>query len=116
MLIALLISFVICNITLKPLFSRIRPYEYVEGIKLLINKPDDFSFPSGHSSSSFAAALSLWFYNKKWGRVCIVTASVIAFSRLYLHVHFPSDVIFGIMIGVMSSYIARRLISKTKLF
>ncbi len=115
-LIALLINFIICNITLKPLIARTRPYEYVEGIKLLINKPNDFSFPSGHSSSSFAAAFSVWLYKKKWGRMTIVIASFIAFSRLYLYVHFPTDVVFGIMIGVFSSFIARYLISKAKLF
>jgi undecaprenyl-diphosphatase len=114
-LLALLINFVICNITLKPLIARTRPYEYVEGIKLLINRPKDFSFPSGHSSSSFAAAFSVWFYNKKWGRMSLVIASFIAFSRLYLHVHFPTDVVFGIMIGIFSSFTARYLISKMNL-
>ena len=115
-LLALLINLVICNITLKPLVARTRPYEYIEGIKLLINKPKDFSFPSGHSSASFAAAFSVWLYNKKWGRVSLVIASLIAFSRLYLHVHFLTDVMFGILIGVFASFVARLLITKIKLF
>ena len=115
-LLALLINFIMCNITLKPLIARTRPYEYAESIKLLINKPKDFSFPSGHSSSSFAAAFSVWLYNKKWGRVSLVIASLIAFSRLYLHVHFLTDVIFGIMLGILASIVAKFIVSKTKLF
>jgi len=113
-LLALLISFVICNLTLKPIISRIRPYEYIEDIKLLIGKPKDFSFPSGHSSSSFCAAFSVWLKNKKIGTVCIIIAGLIAFSRLYLHVHFPSDVLVGIAIGILSAISANLIIEKSQ--
>lgn len=115
-LLALLINLIICNITLKPLFARVRPYEYVEGLRLLIEKPHDFSFPSGHSAASFAAATAMQLNFKKWGIPFLVIAFLIAFSRLYLHVHFPSDVIFGILLGILSAYISYRLISKTKFF
>lgn len=115
-LLALLINLIICNITLKPLFARVRPYEYVEGLRLLIEKPHDFSFPSGHSAASFAAATAMHFNFKKWGIPFLVIAFLIAFSRLYLHVHFPSDVIFGILLGILSAYISYRLISKIKFF
>ncbi len=112
MLFALLINFIICNITLKPLVARIRPYEYVSDIKLLVNKLSDFSFPSGHSSSSFAAALALWLNNKKWGRVSFIIAGLIAFSRLYLFVHFPSDVLAGIILGIFSGFVAYKILNK----
>lgn len=108
---ALLINLIICNLSLKPLIARIRPYEYAEGIKLLINTPKDFSFPSGHSSSSFAGAFCVWFANKKWGMACIILAGLIAFSRLYIYVHFPSDVVAGIAVGILSAFIAKALIS-----
>ncbi len=116
MLLALLINFVICNLSLKPLVARIRPYEYVSDINLLINTPSDFSFPSGHSSSSFAAAFGLWLNNRKWGRVCLVIAGMIAFSRLYLFVHFPSDVLAGIILGIFSGFMAYKILIKKQSF
>lgn len=115
-LLALLINLIICNITLKPLFARIRPYEYVDGLKLLIEKPHDFSFPSGHSAASFAASMALYLNFKKTGIPFLVIAFLIAFSRLYLHVHFPSDVICGILLGIASAFVSCKLVSKTKLF
>ncbi|MBO5743874.1 MAG: phosphatase PAP2 family protein [Clostridia bacterium] len=114
-LLALLINLIICNLSLKPLIARVRPYEYAEGIKLLINEPHDFSFPSGHSSSSFAAAFSVWYTNRKWGTVCALLAGLIAFSRLYLYVHFPSDVLFGILIGILSAFAAKSVVGKSHL-
>lgn len=112
MLLALLINFIICNLSLKPLVARIRPYEYVSDIKLLVNKLSDFSFPSGHSSSSFAAAFALCLNNKKWGKVCLIIAGLIAFSRLYLFVHFPSDVLAGIILGIFSGFMAYKILNK----
>ncbi len=115
-LLALLINLIICNITLKPFFARIRPYEYVEGLKLLIEKPHDFSFPSGHSAASFAASAALFMNYKKEGIPFLILAFLIAFSRLYLHVHFPSDVICGILLGIAAAFVSCNLISKTKFF
>jgi len=72
-------------------------------VVLLIPRPGDFSFPSGHASASFAAAYALWFSRKKiklW-IPALILAALIAFSRLYLYVHFPSDVVAGIMLGWM---------------
>ena len=97
--IALLLSLIVCNLTLKPIVNRIRPYDIKEGIELLITKPHDASFPSGHSSASFAAAVAMVLYNKKIGIPAVVLASLIAFSRLYLYVHFPTDVLGGVILG-----------------
>lgn len=115
MLLALLLDFVIANLTLKPIFARIRPFEYVDGIKLLVDKPLDFSFPSGHSFASFAAADSVFLFHKKEGICLFILASFIAFSRLYLYVHFPTDVICGVVFGIGVSHLAKFVINKTKI-
>lgn len=108
---ALILSLIFCNITIKPLVERVRPYDIKEGIELIISKPTDFSFPSGHTSASFAAAIALFACNKKWGSAAIALASIIAFTRLYLYVHFPTDVLGGMVLGalcgVMSYYIIK---------
>lgn len=108
---ALLLSLIVCNIAVKPLVGRIRPYDLREGIEIIISRPTDFSFPSGHASASFAAAAALFAYDKKWGAGALVLAALIAFSRLYLYVHYPSDVfagtLLGILFGAMAYYIVK---------
>jgi len=96
---ALILSLIFCNLTLKPLISRARPYEIAEGIKLIISPPGDYSFPSGHTSASFAGAVAVFIHNKKFGSIALVLAGLIAFSRLYLYVHFPTDVLGGAIVG-----------------
>lgn len=110
-LIALGIETICCNLVLKPLVARIRPCDINATIQLLIARPTDFSFPSGHTGSSFAAASALLFsHNKLWIPATIL-AVLIAFSRLYLYVHYPSDVFAGALIGIICGwsgyYIAR---------
>ena len=94
---ALLAGLLICNILLKPLCARIRPFDFQllhfgKTIPLLIPAPTDYSFPSGHTIASFEAATVLLLYRRKWGIAAMVLAAVIAFSRLYLYVHYPSEV------------------------
>lgn len=108
-LLSLAIMFLSCNIILKNLFMRARPFTH-NGFELIIPKPSDYSFPSGHSAASFAAAVSVFMYNKKWGRFFIALAVMIAFSRLYLYVHFVSDVVAGIAIGILSALLARAML------
>lgn len=100
-LLALLLSFIVVNLCLKPLVMRVRPYEVNQSIKLAVDALKDYSFPSGHASASFAAAVAMCFWNKRFGALAIVLASIISFSRLYLYVHYPSDVIAGIVIGII---------------
>lgn len=102
---ALLLNLLLCNLTLKPLVARIRPYDLKQGIELIIDAPHDFSFPSGHTSASFAAAFAVFFHNKKWGAGALAFASLIAFSRLYLYVHFPTDILGGIVVGAITAAI-----------
>ncbi len=116
--ISLLLSLIFCNLTIKPLVARIRPYDLKEGIELIISKPTDFSFPSGHTSASFAAAVAMVLYNKKIGISALVLAALIAFSRLYLYVHFPTDVLGGVIIGSLCAvgayFISKLLFKKIK--
>ena len=98
---SLILCGLIGNVGLKNIVGRLRPCDVNTSIKLLIARPTDFSFPSGHAMTSFAPAVVLMFMNKKIGSAALVLASIIAFSRLYLYVHYPSDVIAGALIGSM---------------
>ncbi len=113
---ALLIGLLVCNVTMKPLFARIRPYdlkaEMGQSITLLIEAQHDFSFPSGHTLASFEAATAITIYNKKWGIAALVLATLIAFSRLYLYVHYVTDVLFSVAAGIGIAFLAAWLVKK----
>ena len=93
-----------CNVVLKPLVARVRPCDLNPEVRLLIPRPEDFSFPSGHTASSFAAVSALYFGKSRLWAPAGVLAAAIAFSRLYLYVHFPSDVLAGALIGSMAGW------------
>lgn len=97
---SLILCFIIGNLLLKPFIARIRPYD-LNPVSLLISAPRDFSFPSGHTYTSFAAATAIFFHKKSWGIAALVLSTMIAFSRLYLYVHYPTDVLVGILLGVL---------------
>ena len=97
--IAMACGFLVGNMGLKNLFARIRPYDMVE-VEMLVEHLSDFSFPSGHTLVSFNAAIALHHYHRKWGIAAVVLASVIAYSRLYLFVHYPTDVVAGVLLAV----------------
>ncbi len=107
--IALAFGFIVVNLTLKPLVARVRPYVFDSTITLLISPETDFSFPSGHTLASFEGAVSIFLYNKKFGIAAILLASLIAFSRLYLMVHYPMDVLAGILLGSAIAIVAFKL-------
>ena len=89
------------NLLLKPLIGRIRPFNVQDAITLLIAAPLDYSFPSGHTLCSVIGAYMLTAANRKFGLAAIPLAALIAFSRLYLYVHFPSDVLASLSIGML---------------
>ena len=112
--IALLLGLLLCNLTLKPLCHRPRPYDYQyevfgKTIPLLIERQHDFSFPSGHTIASFEGAGVIWLNNKKWGIAALALASLIAFSRLYLYVHYPTDVLASVALGFALAYLGNWL-------
>ena len=98
--IAMACGYLIGNMGMKNLFARTRPYDVVVEVELLVAKLHDFSFPSGHTLVSFEAATALWFYHRKWGIAAFVLATLIALSRLYLFVHYPTDVLVGAVLGI----------------
>jgi len=103
---ALVFGLIICNLTLKPLVARIRPYDVNTAVSLLVERMHDFSFPSGHTVASFEGAGVLMIRDKRFGIPALILAILIAFSRLYLYVHFPSDVLVGIILGLLFAFLA----------
>lgn len=117
MAIAMVIGLLVCNVTLKPLVMRPRPYDYQADvfhkiIPLLVEKQHDFSFPSGHTIASFEAATVIAIHNKKWGIAAMVLAVLIAFSRMYLYLHYPTDVLASVVLGIAFAYLGNWLAGK----
>ena len=121
MMLALMMGLLICNIWLKPTVARIRPYDFqmeyfMKEIPLLAGAMHDFSFPSGHTIASFEAAVVILLNNKKLGIPAMILAVLIAFSRLYLYVHYPTDVIFSVFLGsafaLLGNWLAGKIMGK----
>lgn len=126
MAIALILSLIFCNGIMKHLWARPRAFWVVgqnfvvgnefENLYGIFNSIQDYSFPSGHSSASFAAAVSIFMWRKKEGSAALVLAALIAFSRLYFTVHYPTDVlvgtITGALYGVAAYFIVKALMNK----
>lgn len=113
---ALLMGVIICNVTMKPLIARPRPYDLKAEmgitIPLIVERMHDFSFPSGHTIASFEASVVLLMNDKRLGIPAVILAILIAFSRLYLYVHYPTDVIFSVIAGSLFAILANYLIKK----
>lgn len=98
---ALVLDVVSCNLLIKPLVGRIRPFAVSPTAPaLLVAPPTDASFPSGHTAASFAAVAALYFMGDPLWKPALAVALVIAFSRLYLYVHWPSDILGGLILGI----------------
>ncbi len=114
--VSLLIDLALCNGLLKNLIARTRPYDVNPDIVLLVSKPGDYSFPSGHAAASFTVVGALAANKSKlWIPACVLSA-VIALSRLYLYVHYPTDVlggaVCGILFGFLGAWLTRIILSK----
>ena len=107
---ALIVDLILCNVILKPLVARIRPFDVNTAIQLIIAKPQDYSFPSGHTAASVASVVALYLAGEKrlW-KIALILACFIAFSRMYLYVHYPTDVLGGAVVGVISGYIGYKV-------
>ena len=109
MLVAIAVTFVIGNLIVKNLFHRERPYVQVPELDALriIAKPSEYSFPSGHTMNGFTASITMLFWDKRFGIPAVVVAAIIAFSRMYNIVHFPTDILAGVGIGIISACIVQ---------
>lgn len=104
---SLIFGAIVTNLLLKNIVARPRPFAEIEALIPLIAKPTDFSFPSGHTTASFAVALVMFrMLPKKIGIPAVVLAALVAFSRLYLGVHYPTDVLVGFLVALMGSTVA----------
>lgn len=110
--VALLIDVVLVNGLIKNLAARTRPYVVNPDIALLIPKPGEYSFPSGHAAASFSFVGALLFSKCRWWIPAGVLALVIAFSRLYLYVHYPTDVLCGALFGLLFGFLAVVIVGK----
>jgi len=111
--VALILGLILGNGILKNVIGRVRPYDLdgaygsIMGVEdLLVNKPGDKSFPSGHTLASFEAAVVMLIRDKRFGIPAIIVATLVAFSRLYLYLHFPTDVFGGILLAILNSILA----------
>lgn len=106
LLCALAVQFALGEGILKNLFQRVRPFGIDPSVPLLVTPPVTWSFPSGHTMSSFTAATVAWAANRRLGACAYVLAALIAFSRLYLYVHYPTDVAAGAALGIACGALA----------
>ena len=114
---ALSMGLLVCNIILKPGVARIRPYDFQmqyfsREIALIAGGMHDFSFPSGHTIASFEACTVLMLGNRKFGIPATVLAILVAFSRLYLYLHYPTDVIASVILGTAFGFLGYALAQK----
>ena len=115
----LLLTYIVTNLCLKPLIGRTRPYEVIEGLTRIIGKQSDRSFPSGHTANSMAVGVSLWLVSRKYellgerklyfpkaaGWIVLIWSVLVGLSRLYVGVHYPTDVLGGAIIAVADAMI-----------
>jgi len=109
-LVSIIISRGIITESLSLFFKRARPNEALSLNNLI--SASGFSFPSGHMSFLFALSLSVFFIDKKWGIWLSFFSLLVGFSRIYCGIHWPSDILAGILIGIFSAFLSKKLIFK----
>jgi undecaprenyl-diphosphatase len=109
---SMLLKELIGNLILKNLIARSRPCWIDTTVPMLISSPSSYSFPSGHTFDAITASVSIYLYNKKAGIIAIIIGTIIAFSRMYLFVHFPTDVLASVVLGIAVALIVHRLVEK----
>lgn len=111
MAISLIAEFILNDHILKPFIARARPFE-VYDVALILETPTSYAFPSGHTASSFAVVMVAVFKNYRYKVPLVLLASLMAFSRLYLFVHWPTDILGGIVVGTLVAFIVVKIDEK----
>ena len=104
-IVSVIAAYIVVDAILKPLVCRERPFD-VSDFSLLIPEPDSWSFPSGHTASAFAGAAAVLIHSRRWGCAAMAYAALVGVSRLYLCVHWPTDVIAGALVGTAVAFLA----------
>lgn len=112
MFLSMALGYIMGNLFLKNLIARSRPCWLEPQVPMLVSVPRDFSFPSGHTLVSFEGAVSVWRFERRWGWIALGLAALIAFSRMYLFVHFPTDILGGLVLGAVNGYLAAELLGR----
>ncbi len=112
--VALVMGLLVVNCGIKPLVDRIRPYDMPGvNVDLLVDRLHDGSFPSGHTVASFEASVVLMLNDKRLGIPALIIAVLVSLSRLYLYVHYPSDVLVSVVLGIVFAFLAVKIVNKT---
>ena len=106
--IALALMHIFGNMVLKPLIERARPCDIDQTIEMIIGRPQGYSFPSGHTASSFAVVFAFYYAKDRLWKPAAVLAALIGFSRMYLFVHFPTDIIGGVLLGLVCGWLGAK--------
>ena len=112
-LLAYLMVFLLGQIVLKNLVSRPRPCQIDQAFAMLVARPSSSSFPSTHSAWAFGAATAIFLRHRWAGIAAFVVAALIAFSRMYMFLHFPTDVLFGTALGIALGVLANLITGRT---
>ena len=110
---SMVIGLLVTNLIIKNWAARIRPYELIPGLQCIVPLAKDYSFPSGHATNSLACAWVLFRKTpKKYGVPALILAILISLSRLYVGIHYPTDVLGGVVIGICSAVLAMWLVPR----
>lgn len=109
--VSLAIEALFCNVLIKPMVARVRPYDVRTDVTILVRKPSDYSFPSGHTGAAFAVAGALLFSKNRYYIEALILAVLIGMSRLYFYVHYPTDVLTGALLGLVSGWASVQIIN-----
>ena len=116
---ALIVDLIVTNGILKPLVDRVRPFALNPSVQLLTTPPKDASFPSGHTAAAAAAVTALFLQKSSLRWPACLLAALIAFSRIYLYFHYPTDVLGGAVIGILAglagSWIGNAVLQRKKM-
>ena len=111
-LLSYVVSFLIGNEWLKDLIARPRPCAVDDTVQLIVKKPGSFSCPSVHTYLAFSSAMAIFHYHRKAGIGVFVFAAMVGFSRMYFFVHYPTDVLFGAILGILTAFVVCELMDR----